>query len=203
VRGREDEPRDEVLGAAELEAVRPPDREVRLFARLERADVVAAEHLRAAPCRESERLPRRHRLAAAPPARDEKRLLDLHEQVAPLVRRGAVDAEPDADSRVEQRPHGSDAGAEAQIRGGAVRDARARLGKACDLRLREVDAVRAPHVVAEPAEPVEVLDRAAAVQLAAVGLFLHRLREVRVESQPKVPGELRGLLHEDTRGRKR
>ena len=43
VRRREDEPGDRILGAAELEAVGPPDREVGTLPRLERADVVAAE----------------------------------------------------------------------------------------------------------------------------------------------------------------
>ena len=48
VRGREDEAGDGIRGAAELEPVCPPDREVGALARLERADVVAAEDRRAA-----------------------------------------------------------------------------------------------------------------------------------------------------------
>ena len=93
MRRREDEPGDGILGAAELEAVRAPDREVGALARLERADVVAAEHGRAAACPEAKRLARGHRPRPAAPARDEQRLLHLAEQVAPLVRRRAVDAE--------------------------------------------------------------------------------------------------------------
>ena len=65
-----------------------------------------------------------------------------------------------------------------------------------DVRLREVDAVRAPDVVGEPAEPVEVLDRAAAVELDAVRLLLERLREVGVEGQPEPAGERGRLLHQ-------
>src|SRR5207244_2533273 len=93
VRRREDESRDRVIGAAELEDVGAPDREVRPLARLERADVVAAEDGGAALRPEPERLACRERFWAAAAARDEQRLLHLEEQVASLVRRGAVDAE--------------------------------------------------------------------------------------------------------------
>ena len=61
---------------------------------------------------------------------------------------------------------GAIAGAEAEVRGRAVRDADAVGAEALDLVLREVDAVGAPDVVAEPADAVEVLDRPAAVELA-------------------------------------
>ena len=96
---------DEVVGAAELEPVRAPDRDVGALARLERADVVAAEHPGAASRSEPERIPRRHRLRAAAPARDEQRLLDLEAQVTALVRRRAVDAEADAHARVDEVAH--------------------------------------------------------------------------------------------------
>ena len=68
-----------------------------------------------------------------------------------------------------------------------------------DVRLGEMDAVRAPDVVGEPAEPVEVLDRAAAVELEAVRLLLERLGEVGVERQPEPAGERGRLLHQPAR----
>ena len=71
----------------------------------------------------------RQRRRAAAPARDEQRLLDLEEQVAALVRRRAVDAEPDAHARVDQVAHGRDAGPEPQVRRRAVRDAGAAAAK--------------------------------------------------------------------------
>src|SRR5580765_2932574 len=99
MRAREDEAPDEVVGAAELEAVRAPDREIGALAGLERADVGAAKHRRAAPCGQAKRLAGAHRPAAAATAAetpgDEECLLDLEEKVAPLVRRGAVDTEAD------------------------------------------------------------------------------------------------------------
>ena len=52
---------DEVVGAAELEPVGAPDRDVGALARLERADVVAAEHGGAAARREPQRLAGGHR----------------------------------------------------------------------------------------------------------------------------------------------
>ena len=145
--GREDESGDEIVGAAELEAVGAPDGDVGALARLERADVVAPQHRGAAARAESDRLARRHRGSPPAAARDEQRLLDLEEQVAALVRRRAVDAEADADARVEEVAHRRDAGAEPQVRGRAVRDAGAGRRELRDLRGGQVDAVRAPDVV--------------------------------------------------------
>ena len=82
-------------------ARRSPDRQVGLLARLQRADVVAAQDGRPAARAEPERLAGRHRRRAAAPARDEQRLLHLEEEIAALVRRGPVDAEADADAGVD------------------------------------------------------------------------------------------------------
>src|SRR5581483_77782 len=101
---------------AELEAVRAPDGEVGALPRLERAEVVAAEHGRAAPRGEPQRLAGGQRLAAAAPARDEQRVLDVDEQVAALVRGAAVDAEADAHVRVQQLAHRRHAGPEPEVR---------------------------------------------------------------------------------------
>src|SRR5919106_1956034 len=46
--GRQDERSERVVGTAELQLPRPPDGKVRALAPLQRADVVAAEHLGAA-----------------------------------------------------------------------------------------------------------------------------------------------------------
>ena len=62
--GREDEAGDRVVGAAQLEPVGAPDGDVGALARLERADVVAAEHPRAAARAEPQRLAR----PSSPPA---------------------------------------------------------------------------------------------------------------------------------------
>ena len=187
----------------ELEPVGAPHREVGALAGLERADVVAPEHGRAAAGAEPDRVPGRHRGAAAATARHEQRLLDLEEEVAALVRRRPVDAEADADAGVEHVPHGRHAGAEPEVRGGAVGDAGAARRELGDVGLGEVDAVRAPDVVGQPAEPVEVLDRAAAVELDAVRLLLERLREVGVERQPEPARERGRLLHQPPRDRER
>ena len=69
--------------------------------------------------------------------------------------------------------------------------------------LGEVDAVGAPDVVGEPAEPVEVLDRPAAVELEAVRLLLERLREVGVQRQPEPARERGRLLHQAAGDRER
>ena len=71
--------------------------------------------------------------------------------------------------------------------------------EASDLGRGQVDAVRAPDVVREPAEPVEVLDGRAAVELAAVLLLLDRLGQMRVEREAEAPRERGGLLHQPSR----
>ena len=96
MRPREDEAGHRVGGASELEPVRPPDGEVGAFAGLERADVVPAQDCRTSACSKPKRIPRRQRPRPAAAAGYEEGLLHLEEEVAPLVRRGAVHAQPDA-----------------------------------------------------------------------------------------------------------
>ena len=86
------------------------------------ADVVARQHLGAAARSQPERLPRGHRLRPAASARDEQRLLDVVEEVAALVRRRAVDAEPDAHARLRASP----APARRPLRGGGSTSGSAR-----------------------------------------------------------------------------
>ena len=62
-----------------------------------------------------------------------------------------------------------------------MRDAGPRLTEPPHVSVVEVDAVRAPDVAGEPVEPLEVLDRPAAIELPAVLLLLDRLGEVRVQ----------------------
>src|SRR5207249_2647340 len=103
------------------------------LARFERADVVPPQHCGAATGGEPESFARGHRGAAAAAPGDEQGLLDLVEEVAALVRRGAVGAEADPNARVEQLPHGRDARAEPEVGRRAVRDADTVRAEALDL----------------------------------------------------------------------
>ena len=96
-----------IAGAAELEAVRSPDREVSALPGLERSDVVAAERPRTALCCELQSLAWAHRGRAAAAAGDKHCLPDLEEEVAALVRGRAVDAEPDFHARVLELADGA------------------------------------------------------------------------------------------------
>ena len=133
---------------------------------------------------------------AAEAARDEQRLLHLQEEIAALVRSGAVDAEADPDARVEQPAHRRDPRAEPEVRARAVRDAGAGGGETADLGVGEVDAMGAPDVLGQPAELLEVLDGRAAEPLAAELLLLDRLGQVRVQLQAELAGERRRLGHQ-------
>src|SRR4029079_14838848 len=183
VRPGEDETCDEVFGAAELQPVRPPDGQIRALAGRELPDVGSAEDSGAATRAEAERRPGVEVLRAAAGACDEERLFDFEEEIAAFVRGGAVDAEADTDARVEQVADTGDAGPEAHVRGRTVRDADVVRTELRDVVVGKVDAMRTPDVAREPAELLEVLDRRAAVELAAVLLFLDRLREVGVQRQ--------------------
>src|SRR5829696_9162370 len=178
VRPGEDEAGHGIGRSGELERLVRPYGKVGAHAGRDRADVGPAEDARAAAGAEPDRLACRHRVRPAASACDEESLLHLEKEVAALVRRGAVDAETDADAHIHQLAHRRDAGSEAEVRGGAVRDPGPRRGEAGDLRGREVDAMSAPDVAVQPAESVEVLDRRAAVELLARRLLLDRLGEV-------------------------
>ena len=199
VRAGEDERRDEVVGAAELEPVQAPDGEVGALAGLERAEVSAAEDVGAAASPEPESLAHGQRLRPAASTRDEQRLLHVRDQIAALVGRRAVDTEPDRDARIDHRPDGRHAGAEPQVGGRAVRDSGPRRPERPDVLVEEMDAVRAPDVAGQPAELLQVLHGPAAEKALAVLLLLDGLRQVRVQPQAEPPRERRRLRHQPLR----
>ncbi len=84
-----------------------------------------------------------------------------------------------------------------------MRDADAGARERLDVRVREVDAVRAPHVLGDPADALEVLDRRAAEELAAVRVLLDRLGEVRVQLKAERARERGRLFHQPRRHRER
>ena len=153
VRRGEDEAGDGIGGAAELEAVRPPDREVGALSGRELADVVAAEHRRAAARPQPERLANRHRLAArrararrAAPASPRGR--GRSARSTPSRRRRARPARPRRRAPAPARPRRRGAGSRS---GSAPTPTPARAERRHVLA-GEVDAVGAPDVVCEPAD---------------------------------------------------
>jgi hypothetical protein len=142
MRAGEHEACDGILRARELEAVGSPDRQVGALAGLERPDVVSPQHSGPPARREPKRLSRAHRAATAARAGDEQRLLHLEEEVAALIRRRAVDAEPEPDARVEQLAHRRDPGAEPQVGGRAMGDADTLRPEELDFRVGEGEEVR-------------------------------------------------------------
>ena len=71
----------------------------------------------------------------------------------------------------------------------ARRDADAVGAEALHLGLREMDAVRAPHILCEPADALQIFDRRAAVDLPAVRRLLGGLGKVGVELEAEPPRE--------------
>jgi hypothetical protein len=143
----------------------------------------------------------RHRLR---PSRRARRagLLELVAEVAALVRGRSVDAETDrtrrrgAHGRARHRRRGEGSTSDSARRPCEWRETR-------DVRLGQVDAVRTPDVVVEPAELGDVFERPTAVELAAVRLLLGRLGEVGMKPEPEPACKRRRLDHEAARHRER
>ena len=206
-RGAERERRHGIGDAGEAQLAEIPERDVRQRADAEVPELVVAAQAAGAVARgQLERLARGQRRGAAGDAREHERRAQLVDQLAALVRGGAVDAEPDGRARGEQRRDGRDARAQPAVGGRAVRDAGA--GRAHPLRLAavEVHAVREPDVVAEPAQAVEVLERPLPEALEAERLLVVGLGEMSVQAHAAGAGELRRLRHQlaaDREGRRR
>src|SRR2546425_3375381 len=196
MRAGEDEAGDGIGGAAELEPVGGPHRDVGTLASGELADVVAAEDGRASTRAEAQRIARRQRGRAVPGSRDKESLLDLEEEVAALVRCRAVDAEADVDACIQQLADRCETGSEPHVRAWTVCDADAAPSELRDVVRGEMYAVGEPDVVGEPAELLDVLDGRAAEALAGVRLFLAGLGQVRVQLESEPTGEFRGLSHQ-------
>ena len=158
--------------------------------------VLAAEAARAVASGELEHLAGGQRVRAVLDAGEHQRGAQLVDELARLVRGGAVDAEADRRARREQLRHGRDAGPEPPVRGRAVRDAGAGVAHPLRLARVEVDAVREPDVLAEPAELLDVLERAHAEALEAERLLVDRLGEVGVEPDAARASQLRRLRHQ-------
>ena len=84
-------------------------------------------------------------------AMGEEGLPRFRQHVRGVVAGGAVDPQADGHPRVEHVPYRSDAGAEAEVRRRAVRDAGAGLAEERDLLAVQADAVGEPDVGAQPA----------------------------------------------------
>src|SRR5690606_39914759 len=91
---------------------------------------------------------------------DEQGVAQFGVQFAGLVGGGAVHAEAHRHAGREQVGDAGDAGRETGVGGGAVGDAGPGAGEGGDVGVVHVDAVRHPHVLAEPAGGLEVVGRA-------------------------------------------
>ena len=181
-----------------------PERDVGELTGLERADLIApAETASSVRRRERERRARAECLWPTRGSGEIERLAQLGDELAVLVRGGAIDAEPDGDPRGDERGDRRDASSEPRVGARAVCDTGARLGEALNLARNQVDAVREPDVRPEPAERLAVLDGATAEALEAEGLLVVRLGQVRVQAHAAATRELGGLAHQLARDRER
>ena len=197
-------PATEILGAAELEPVRAPDRDVGALARLERADVVAAEHARRRrACRAAAR-----RARSAPPAPPRPRATSSACFTSKNRSLRSFDAEPSTPS-----PTRTPASSSSRTGAMPAPSRRFEVGQCAtptpvSREARDVGVARGGRSARtrrrrRASRALEVLDRRAAVELAAVRLLLDRLGEVRVQLQAEPPRERGRLLHQPRRDRER
>ena len=159
-RAAEHERRDRIVQRAGVpEAVDRERHEIGGHPRREVTDVVAAQHARASPRGELQRVARRQRAGIAGEPREEQRLARLGQHLAAVVGRAAVDTEADGHARVAHPPHGRDAGSEAHVGARAMRDSGAGPREERDPGGVEVHAVRVPDVGTRPAQRLGVLGR--------------------------------------------
>src|SRR5262249_17961055 len=119
-----------------------------------------------------------------------QRRAHLRRQPSVLVGGGAVNTEADSGTALDQAGNRCDPRAQPCIRVGAVGDPGSGGPEAADLGIVEMHAVGEPHVVAEPAELVEVLDRAHAEPLLTELLLVERLGQMRVQAHAATAREL-------------
>ena len=92
-----------------------------------------------------------------------------------------------------------DARAEPHVGAGAVRRAAAGRGEFPDLVVVDMDGVREPDVLAQPAQRLHPVDRPQLEALERVALLVQRLAEMGVEPDLVVAGQGRRLLQERRR----
>ena len=164
-------------------------RRSRTLTRLERAQVAAAEDVRSAACTEPERLAHGHGLRPASAARSRQCLLDVGDEVAALVRRRAVDPEPDG-TPASIIAHRRNPGPEPQVRVGQCANSGAGRAEGPHVLGQEMDAVRT-----QTSLPASRAARGTRPdgnrRSSAVLLLLDGLGQMRVQPQAQAPRERR------------
>src|SRR5690606_21262637 len=196
--GAEHQCGDRVGDAGVCEGVDPPQHQVGELSGFQGADLAcAAEHSGAAVGAEPACLPCGERGLAVPAeAVDQQGVAQFGVEFAGLVGGGAVHAQADGDAGGEQVRDAGDPRGQAGVGGGAVGDAGTGAGEGGDVGVVHVDAVRHPHVLAEPAGGLEVVGGAHAELVVAVLLLLPGLRAVGVQAHPEPAGQSGGLAQQ-------
>ena len=204
MRCREHEPGHAILGAAQLEAVGAPDREIGALARP-----------RSSRCRPARARPRRlaspsrsasrHVIAAGPPR---PRATSSACLTSKKRSERSFDAEPSTPS-----PTRTPASTSSRTGATPAPSRRLEVGQCATPTPAPANVctsagerwTQCAHQTSDAVQPElgEVLDRCAAVELPAVRVFLHGLREMRVELQAEPPRQRRRVGHQLLRHRER
>ncbi len=163
-------------------------------ARLQRAEVVAAECPGPTAGRQQQRVGGRHRggVLCGHPG-EHRGELDLLPQVEVVVAGGTVGAEPDGHRLRPQPRQAGDAGGQFRVRPGTVRDPRAPRGEQCDVRIGQMYAVRGDDPAVEHSHRVQQRGHRP-VCGALVGVLVGGLGHVDLHEGAPVRRRLRDLV---------
>ena len=119
----------------------------------------------------------------------QKRRAQLLHKARAVVGRRAVDAKADRHAKLQHIRDARDAGGELHVACRAVAHAGAGFGQKLQLLVMKMNAVRVPHIRADPAERLHERQRAHPLAFEHIGFLVLCLTQVRVQADMVLPRE--------------
>ena len=161
-RPAQDQGRHRVPRPRRLDAPQVPDRNIRTLSRLDRPAIVAPQHPRPAQRRDLQRLARAHRIRPQTDALQQHRLPRFGHQIARVVARRPIHAQPDLHPRIPHGPNRRDARPQPAIGTRAMRHPGAGAREQCPFPRIQLHTMRMPHIRPRPPQILRILPGATA-----------------------------------------
>ena len=190
------------MATGEAQFIELEQRQIRLFAHGDFADVAATEQARRTLGRPAQHALRGDLFGAVAQALDVQGLTRFEDHVRGIVGRRTVNAKTEQRAGVGQLDARADAGRQAHVRAWAVADAGTGLAEAGDFVGVEMDAVGQPGSRAEPADAVQIIDGAQTEALQAEVFFIEGFSEVGVQTHIEFVRQISAGRH-DFRGHRK
>ena len=171
---------ERIAGAGEAQLIEREQGKVGLAARFDPADVVTAEAAGRAFRRPAQRIEMADRRIIGQPIDHERMAHALHE-IGIVIRGGAIDAKAHRHAGSFEIARAALARGQDHIRGWAMAHRQLVPAKPSDLAVVEMNAMRQPHIGREPARLLQIVHRAAAEMMLAIGRLVLRLGNMGVK----------------------